>query len=57
MPNSLLTMLPVIFGSRADHGYAPCLDRQFMFGWINYKVIRIRAKYILGRRTEINVPH
>jgi len=28
-----------------------------MFVLINYKVIRIRAKYILAHGTEINVPH
>ena len=57
MFNSLLTMLPAILGSRPDYGYARWLDRQIMFGVINYKVIRIRAKCILAHGTEINVPH
>ena len=42
-------MLPVIFGSRPDHG-------KITFGWFNFKVIRIRAKYILAHGTEIKVP-
>jgi len=47
------TLLPVILGSKQDHRYARRLDRQITFGWINCKVIRIRAKCILVHRMEV----
>ena len=49
-------VLPVILGSRPDHGYGRWLDRQITYGWINSQVIRLRAKYILAYGTEIIVP-
>jgi hypothetical protein len=39
------------------HRYARWLERQIRFCWINYKVIRIRAKYILAQGTESKMPH
>jgi len=40
----MAVLLPVNLGSRPDAGYAQWLDRQITFGWISYKVSRIRAK-------------
>jgi hypothetical protein len=39
------------------HRYARWLERQITFGWINYKVIGIRAKYILVHGTENEMPY
>jgi hypothetical protein len=36
--------------------YARWLERQITFGWINYKVIRIRAKYISAHGKKNKMP-
>jgi len=48
----MAVLLPVNLGSRPDVGYALWLDKHITFGWISYKVIRIRAKKILAQETE-----
>ena len=53
----MAVLLPVNLGSRPDVGYARWLDRHITFGWISYKIIRIRAKKVLAHGTESKVLH
>lgn len=47
--------LTVILGSRPDQ-HVRWLDRQITFRWINFIVVRIRAKCMFAHGTEIKLP-
>jgi len=46
-------MLLVILRSRPDYRHAWWSDRQIAFGWINYRVNRIRVKCTLVHGMEV----